>query len=67
MQIKKLRLTKSRTIGNLDERGKSKFKKIQLTAECDVEEGDSPVDAYVELSHYIDDCLKLELIVSKKE
>jgi hypothetical protein len=54
MKILKLKLQKSRTLGYLDQRNQTKFKKIQFQAEGEIMDGEDPRAAYKELSDYID-------------
>lgn len=60
MQITKLKLQKSKTLGILIPQGKTRFKKLQLQAEAELNDTDDPIISYKQLSDYIDDMLKGE-------
>ena len=57
MRFKKLSSKKSRTIGILDQQGRTKFKKVDFQAEIELDENDDPVESRRKLSQFIDDYL----------
>lgn len=65
MKIKSISLTKSKTIGVVSHEGKTRFNKIILMAEADIDENDDKDKAYKELSNYIEDCMDHELTIKK--
>lgn len=61
MQISRITITKSKTIGSLTNYGKSAFKKVQISAEAKLAEwGEDPNKTYEELSQFIDDRFEYE-------
>jgi len=60
MIVNKIKLKKSRTIGYLDEQGKTKFRKIELLAEGELSTGESEDEAYDELSAFIERSINKE-------
>lgn len=60
MQISRITITKSKTIGSLTNYGKSAFKKVQISAEAKLAEGDDHNKTYEELSQFIDDRFEYE-------
>lgn len=54
MIIKSISLSKSKTIGIMTADSRTRFRKIQITASCDLNDTDLPADAYIELSKFIE-------------
>ena len=61
MQITKLSLEKSKTVGFLDQYNKTRFTKIRFAADAELDESDNPKEKYNELSSFIDECIKEEV------
>lgn len=61
MKITKISITKSKTIGFLDQSNKTRFKKLQVGAEAELGTEDKSKESYQSLSKYIDDCLMEEI------
>jgi len=60
MQINKISITKSKTIGTLSNMGRSSFKKVMIQADCKLAEGDDHDKSYEELSTFIDNKFEWE-------
>lgn len=60
MYIKKINLTKSKTVGMVSQHGRTQFKKVQIMAEGEMDREESPEKAYEELSQYIEGRLEYE-------
>jgi len=60
MVINKLSLSKSKTVGIITPDGRTKFKKITITASADLENKDSPDESYKELSEFIEKQINYE-------
>lgn len=45
--------------------GKTSFKKIQIMAQADLSEGDDPHKSYEELSQFLEDKFKYEIICNQ--
>jgi len=54
MTIAKISVSKSRTVGILGADGRSKFKKIVISAEAKLDDKDDPDKAYQELSEFVE-------------
>lgn len=65
-KITQIHLTKSKTLGVMsDMSGKTRFKKLSITAMADIEDTDIPADAYIELSKFIESMLTYEQGLNK--
>ena len=60
MKISQIILSKSKTIGILDQKNRTKFRKIQITASCDIAEGEDAGVAYKALSEFIEQQFEYE-------
>jgi len=60
MTLTKLQLTKSKTIGVVLAAGKTRFNKIILVADAELDESEDTKEAYKKLSQYIEDCFAEE-------
>jgi len=61
MLIKEIKIFKSKTVGYLDQSGKTRFKKVQFEAGAELGTEDDPHKSYDELSDYVVDCLAKEV------
>jgi len=59
-KITKLQLTKSKTIGIVLTGGKTRFNKIVLTVDADLDVDEDKKEAYGKLSDYIEECFLQE-------
>jgi hypothetical protein len=66
MTLTQISITKSKTLGVMsDASGRTKFKKLSITATADLSETDIPQVAYVELSKFIENQLLYEQGLNK--
>lgn len=60
MFIKEIILIKSKTVGIMQQGGKTHFKKIQISASAELNENDDSNKSYQELSQYIESKFEYE-------
>jgi hemerythrin len=60
MNIQKIQIIKSKTVGVMSSFGKTRFKKIQIMAQAEVSDKDDVDKAYEDLSDYIENKFQYE-------
>lgn len=60
MKYKSLTISKSKTVGIMTPDGRTKFKKIVITAGVELEDKDNHSESYMELSKFIEEQFEYE-------